>query len=135
VKVKTDDDNKTFISDTVHLCVYEHFFRLIVQFQKPIALSFIFLMLFSAPAYAHPVIITNNAFTGGLFHSFTGLDHAFATLGVGFLSSKLGHKHLFKLPLVFLLFLVIGACSAFFGFPFVKVSLRYLVSLSLLSLP
>jgi urease accessory protein len=62
--------------------------------------------------------MTKNAFTGGLFHSFTGLDHALAMLGVGFLSSKLGHQHLFKLPLVFLLFLAIGAGSAFFGFRF-----------------
>ncbi len=77
-------------------------------------------MLLSRPACAHAVIRTKSAFTGGLFHSFTGLDHALAMLGVGFLSSKLGQKHLFMLPLIFLLFLASGACSAFFGlrFPF-----------------
>ncbi len=82
------------------------------------ALSLTLAMLLSRPACAHPVIITNNAFAGGLFHSFTGLDHALAMLGVGFLSSKLGQKDLFKLPLVFLIFLTIGAFSAFFGFRF-----------------
>jgi urease accessory protein len=83
-----------------------------------IALSFTLWMLLSRPACAHSVIITKNAFVGGLFHSFTGLDHALAMLGVGFLSSKLGHQHLFKLPLVFLLFLAIGALLAFWGFRF-----------------
>jgi urease accessory protein len=90
----------------------------LTQLQKLTALSIILGMLFTQPACAHEVIITNNAFTGGFFHSFTGLDHALAMLGVGFLSSKLGHKHLFKLPITFLLFLAFGACAAFFGFRF-----------------
>jgi hydrogenase/urease accessory protein HupE len=36
-------------------------------------------------ALAHPVIITSNAFAGRFFHSFTGLDHALAMIGVGIL--------------------------------------------------
>jgi urease accessory protein len=118
VNAKASDDSETSISGNVSICVSENLFRSITQLQKPTKLSFILGMLCSRPASAHAVIITKNAFTGGLFHSFTGLDHALAMLGVGFLSSKLGHTHLFKPPLVFLLFLAIGACSAFFGFRF-----------------
>ncbi len=57
-----------------------------------IALSFTQGMLLSLPACAHPVIITKNAFAGGLFHSFTGLDHALFMLCVGFLSRKLAES-------------------------------------------
>jgi urease accessory protein len=93
-------------------------FRSLTRLQKPSVVFFIFFVLSSRPASAHAVIMTKNAFAGGFFHSFSGLDHALAMLGVGFLSSKLGHKNLFQLPLVFLLFLAIGACLGFFGFRF-----------------
>jgi urease accessory protein len=118
VKLKAHDDHETSNCGNFHIRIPEDIFRLLTQLQKSAALSFILWMLFCRPACAHAVIITKNAFTGGLFHSFTGLDHALAMLSVGFLSSKLGHKNLFKLPLVFLLFLAIGAYSAFFGFRF-----------------
>ena len=67
-------------------------------------------------AMAHPVVITSNAFAGGFFHSFTGLDHALAMIGVGVLSTKLLRSDILLLPLTFLVFLALGAGLGHFGF-------------------
>lgn len=67
-------------------------------------------------ALAHPMIITSNAFAGGFFHSFTGIDHALAMIGVGVLSTKLRRSDILFLPLTFLVFLALGAGFGYFGF-------------------
>jgi urease accessory protein len=67
-------------------------------------------------ALAHPVVITSNAFAGGFFHSFTGLDHALAMIGVGVLSTELLRSDILFLPLTFLIFLALGAGLGHFGF-------------------
>lgn len=60
-------------------------------------------------ALAHPVFVTHNAFAGGFFHSFTGLDHALAMVGVGVLSTRLLRYDVLILPLAFLVFAAAGA--------------------------
>ena len=67
---------------------------------------------------AHPVMTTSNAVAGGFFHSFTGLDHALAMIGVGVLSTKLLRSDILLLPLTFLIFLALGAGLGYFGFQF-----------------
>lgn len=58
---------------------------------------------------AHAVVVTDSAFAGGLFHSFTGLDHALAMIGVGVLSTRLRRADVVLLPLTFLALSAIGA--------------------------
>jgi urease accessory protein len=71
--------------------------------------------LFPSQAMAHPSIVIPNAFVGGLFHSFGGLDHALAMIGVGVLSTRLLRADILLLPLTFLFFLAIGASLGHFG--------------------
>jgi urease accessory protein len=58
---------------------------------------------------AHPVLVTRNAFAGGFFHSFTGLDHALAMIGVGVLSTRLLRADILLLPLTFVALSAVGA--------------------------
>jgi urease accessory protein len=69
-------------------------------------------------AYAHAVVFTGSSFAGGFFHSFSGLDHALAMLGVGFLSTKMERRDVLLLPACFLLFLAIGAGVGYSGYRF-----------------
>jgi urease accessory protein len=71
--------------------------------------------LIPSQAMAHPLIVTTNAFAGGLFHSFGGLDHALAMIGVGVLSTRLLRTDILLLPLTFLFFLAMGASLGHFG--------------------
>jgi urease accessory protein len=76
----------------------------------------LFAAFLPSSAVAHPVLTTSNAFAGGFFHSFTGLDHALAMIGVGVLSTKLLRSDVLLLPLTFLIFLAWGAGLGYFGF-------------------
>jgi urease accessory protein len=81
------------------------------------------IILTAENAYAHPVIFTASSFAGGFFHSFSGLDHALAMLGVGFLSTRLKRRDIVLLPACFLVFLAIGACVGYVGFRFLFAEL------------
>jgi urease accessory protein len=73
------------------------------------ALTLLQIALIPSQAMAHPSLVTTNAFAGGLFHSFDGLDHALAMIGVGVLSTRLLRADILLLPLTFLFFLAMGA--------------------------
>jgi urease accessory protein len=76
-------------------------------------------------ATAHPSMVTSNAVAGGLFHSFTGLDHALAMIGIGVLSTKLLRSDILRLPLTFLVFLAAGAGLGHFGveIPYAEIAI------------
>ena len=71
--------------------------------------------LVPSQAMAHPVTVTASAFAGGMFHSFGGLDHALAMIGVGLLSTRLQRFDIFLLPATFLVFLALGAGVGYSG--------------------
>lgn len=106
--------------------------KIVLSRITPVLLALAITSLVSKNAYAHAVIFTGGSFTGGFFHSFSGLDHALAMLGVGFLSTKLKPPDILLLPACFLLFLAFGACIAYVGYRFLFAEL--LVALSCLVL-
>jgi urease accessory protein len=71
--------------------------------------------LIPSEVVAHPATVTANAFAGGALHSFGGLDHALAMIGVGVLSTRLSRLDVLFLPLCFLLFLAMGASLGHLG--------------------
>jgi urease accessory protein len=87
--------------------------RCFCRLRAAITLSLIALL--PSQAMAHPSIVTPNAFAGGLLHSFGGLDHALAMIGVGVLSTRLLRADILLLPLTFLFFLAVGASLGHLG--------------------
>ncbi len=70
--------------------------------------SFLSLVLFSffSITYAHN--IGGNGFESGLTHPFLGLDHFLAMISVGILSTQMNKNSIWKLPLCFVSFMIIG---------------------------
>jgi urease accessory protein len=91
-------------------------------------LTLLQIILIPTQASAHPSIVTQNAFAGGLFHSFGGLDHALAMIGVGALSTRLLRADIVLLPLTFLFFLAMGASLVQFGIELRSVEAAIAVS-------
>lgn len=85
---------------------------------KPITkvLLLILFLFFAIPdlVFAHPH--GGHGFSSGLTHPFSGLDHLLAMIAVGIISTQLGGKAIWKLPLAFVAFMVVGGFIALGGF-------------------
>ncbi|MEO0342950.1 MAG: HupE/UreJ family protein [Pseudomonadota bacterium] len=57
----------------------------------------------------------------GLLHPVLGFDHLLAMIGVGLLSVQIGHKHIWTLPVCFVLFLMLGGILGLAGIPLPQV--------------
>jgi urease accessory protein len=64
---------------------------------------------------AHPGHGSHQDFLPGLLHPFQGLDHLVVALAVGFLAANGGGAARFKLPLSFVLGIILGAGSGSLG--------------------
>lgn len=63
-------------------------------------------MAIPQPAFAHGLI--GNGLTAGLAHPIGGWDHLLAMVAVGIISAKLGGRHIWGVPLLFLLGMAAG---------------------------
>jgi len=80
-------------------------------------LATITLSLFSTLTFAHPEHAVSG-FTTGFIHPLTGWDHLLVMLGVGALAGKVGSGALWKLPLTFMIMMLVGALFGAIGFAF-----------------
>lgn len=72
----------------------------------------------AAPAVqAHTLSPEGVGLLSGLAHPWLGLDHALAMLAVGLWARQQGDKHVLRLPLAFVLLMVVGTCLARWGLP------------------
>lgn len=86
---------------------------------KLISLALLFL---PATASAHSEFQSYDFITGFL-HPFTGLDHMSTMIGVGIVAAILGGNTLWRLPLKFIIVMLIGALSAIAGIGFGAVEM------------
>ncbi len=73
------------------------------------------LLLLAPAAYAHTHGATLGGFGNGLTHPFRGIDHLLAMLAVGLWASQLGGSAVWKVPLAFVVTLLLGAGIAVVG--------------------
>ncbi|MBI5414072.1 HupE/UreJ family protein [Candidatus Peregrinibacteria bacterium] len=78
---------------------------------------FIF-VLFAMPMTAHAHLIGGNGLESGITHPFFGLDHLLAMVAVGIISTQIGGKAIWKVPTVFVSFMVVGGLFGIEGFQF-----------------
>ncbi|MGE4234401.1 MAG: HupE/UreJ family protein [Bacteriovoracia bacterium] len=83
-------------------------------------------------AYAHTGVefLLANGFAGGFFHPLSGLDHLITMLGIGVWAGQLSvfdKKQVVKLPLTFVLGLIVGAIVGVMGirFSFVESGIAF----------
>jgi urease accessory protein len=70
----------------------------------------------------------------GLLHPVLGFDHLMAMIAVGLLSVQLGGRHIFRLPLCFVLVLLFGAIAGLLEIPLPQVEGIISVSVFILGL-
>ena len=76
------------------------------------------LMAVPQPVFAHGVI--GDGLTASLAHPIGGWDHLLAMVAVGIISTKIGGRHIWGIPSLFLLGMVVG-----YGFGLQQVTLPY----------
>jgi len=69
-------------------------------------------LLFTPTVFAHTFGAYGAGFAEGLAHPFLGLDHTLAMIAVGLWAAQLGGQVLWRVPVVFLLAMVVGASNA-----------------------
>lgn len=101
---------------------------------KKIVKSF-FLFILGAlllPFAAQAHLIGGNGLAGGVTHPLSGLDHLLAMVAVGIISTQIGGKAIWKVPVAFVTFMVIGGTLAIVGIHLPGV--QYVIALSVLVL-
>ncbi|MDO8703344.1 MAG: HupE/UreJ family protein [Sulfuricaulis sp.] len=78
------------------------------------------LALTALPASAHTLAGTAGGFGSGLAHPFLGIDHLLAMLAVGLWAVQLGGSAVWKVPLAFVVTMLLGAGLAGVDLPFIE---------------
>lgn len=78
--------------------------------------------LFATPAFAHTGFHATG-FWAGLSHPFNGLDHVLVMAGIGIWAAQLGGRHLWLVPLAFVVTMIVGAGLALAQVPLPAVEL------------
>ena len=86
--------------------------------------------LFPTISYAHEG--AGGGFTVGLMHPVLGFDHLLAMLGVGILSAQMGGQAIWRVPLTFVLVMLVGGILGINSVPLFSVELG--IALSVLAL-
>jgi urease accessory protein len=73
------------------------------------------LLILALPNYVFAHGLGGHGFSSGFFHPFSGLDHLLAMVAVGIISTQISNKAIWKLPVAFVIFMVIGGLIAFGG--------------------
>lgn len=77
------------------------------------------LLATASPAFAHPGHAETTSFLSGLLHPLLGIDHLFALIAVGLLTTRLQNSRRLKLPLTFLLMMTVGMGAGLLHLPVV----------------
>lgn len=87
-------------------------------------------LLFIAPASAHE-IHSGGGFMSGFNHPVLGFDHLLAMLSVGMLSTQLGGRAIWTVPLAFVTFMLVGGLLGLYAIavPFVEIGIALSVLL------
>ncbi|MEX0846098.1 MAG: HupE/UreJ family protein [Balneolaceae bacterium] len=92
--------------------------------------------LFSFLFLAFPNLVFAHAHGGhglssGMAHPFSGIDHLLAMVAVGIISTQIGGKAIWKLPIAFVAFMVVGGLIAMGGFmiPITELGIAFSVLL------
>ena len=86
--------------------------------------------LFPSISYAHEG--AGGGFMAGLTHPVLGFDHLLAMLGVGILSAQMGGQAIWRVPLTFVLVMLVGGILGINGIPLFSVEVG--IALSVLAL-
>jgi len=89
---------------------------------------------FFFPSIAHAHLIGGNGMVSGVFHPLGGVDHLLAMVAVGIIGIQNGGKQIWKLPLMFVLFMIIGGSFPMLGVFFPIVEIMIAVSVFVLGL-
>lgn len=86
-------------------------------------------VLFPSLALAHSNNDGSFNFFNGLTHTLTGLDHLAVMVGVGMFAAIMGGKCVFRIPLAFVFFMLLGALMGVmdFSFSFVELVIAFSV--------
>ena len=95
---------------------------------------FFMLLLLSEPVLAHPGKQGITSFSTGLAHPWLGLDHLTVMLAIGLWSRSVQTTMAWRLPLAFLLFMVLGAVFSYLGIRLLWVEQGIVLSLILLGI-
>ena len=72
-------------------------------------------LLLAFPAHAHPLHGDVAGLAGGLLHPLSGIDHLLAMVAVGIWAAQLGGSAVWKVPLTFVITMLLGAAVALSG--------------------
>lgn len=92
------------------------------------------LFLLPGAAFAHTGVTTASGFMHGFYHPFSGMDHMLAMVAVGLWSIQQENSMRWKLPLTFVIALVVGGSLGFGGFPIPYIEEGILLSVLVLGL-
>lgn len=83
----------------------------------PILIALLLFLLIPATAFAHDdtTVIRFGSFLAGFTHPVLGLDHLLAMLSVGIISSQIGGRAIWTVPLTFVLVMAIGGGLGLIG--------------------
>lgn len=95
--------------------------------KKLIVTSLAILLAVPNLAYAH-VMPGGGGFMSGFSHPVLGLDHLLAMLSVGILSAQMGGKAIWKVPLTFVLVMLVGGILGIKGIEIFSVELGIAIS-------
>ncbi len=96
-----------------------------------ITVATIMALILAQPAHA---VETSSGIISGLLHPILGFDHLMAMIAVGLLSIQLGTQHVYRLPLCFVIVLMIGALVGLAEIPMPQVEGIISVSVFILGL-
>lgn len=76
--------------------------------------SLVLMLVCSSVAHAHDCY-QSNGFMSGLWHPVLGLDHLLAMLGVGMVSTQMGGRAIWTVPLAFVVGMLVGGILGMMG--------------------
>ena len=74
-------------------------------------------LFLAGTAQAHTIGAHGAGFAAGMAHPFIGLDHLLAMVAVGIWAAQLGGRAIWRVPLAFMIMMVLGSMFAFGGLP------------------
>ena len=96
-------------------------------------LVYIFI-IFIVPALTQAHIIGGTGFGDGIFHPISGFDHLLAMVAVGIISTLLGKKATWMMPLTFVAMMILGGIASILGLHLAGVEIIIALSLVLLGI-
>jgi urease accessory protein len=101
---------------------------------KKILTSLIFLLGFTAPAFAHLNPAEHGSFAAGFTHPIFGMDHVIVMIAVGLWAWQIGGKAIIAVPLAFVAAMIVGFALSLLGAPLPLVEPTILASVVALGL-